>query len=78
MRNFKISSRQIKKEGAIFLVSLLASFGLNIYSVYKSETEWTASVDQIPMIVIVAGLIYILVVIFRLIFILFERLTKSK
>ncbi len=78
MKDTKITGSKIKKEVVIFLFCLLASAGLNVYSIFKLETDWSELISQLPMVLFISIIIYILVLTFRLIFIVFERLTKSK
>lgn len=76
MKDIIISGYRIKKELIILLVCFLASFGLNIYSIAKFETDWSELIGQLHIVILVSLVIYFLVLAFRLVFLGLHKLIK--
>ncbi|NOR75382.1 MAG: hypothetical protein GQ525_09500 [Draconibacterium sp.] len=77
MKDITISGKRIKKELIIFAVSLAAAFVLNIYAISKFNTDWNEIVNQLHIVFLIGGIIYFLVLVFRLIFFGISSLTKK-
>jgi len=69
---------KIKKEFIIFAVCFIASAGLTVYSVSRENNIIKETFDQMHIVLAISFVIYILVFIFRIIFIGFNRITKQK
>lgn len=67
MKDINITGTQIKKEIIIFLISLLAAIGLNVYSIVKYNTDWAELLGQLHTVIFIALIIYLLVAFLRLI-----------
>ena len=78
MKDITITGSRIKKEIIIVVVSLLAAIILNIYSISKFKTDWSELIGQLHVVILVAIAIYILVLIFRLIFLGIAGLIRKK
>lgn len=78
MKDIIIKGVRIKKELIILGVCLVASIGLNIYSIAKYETDWSELIGQLHIVLLLALLLYLLVGGFRLILYGIYRMTKLK
>jgi Ca2+/H+ antiporter len=78
MQNITITGARIKKEIIIFILSFIAAMGLNIYSILKFKTEWNELFSQLYVVILLAIVIYILVLVFRLMFWGITRLIQKK
>lgn len=78
MKDLKIAGKTVKRELIILVFCFIGSFGINIFSILKFETDWFELASQFPIVVFISLIIYILVLIFRLIFIGLKSLTKIK
>ncbi|MEN8117327.1 MAG: hypothetical protein ABFS16_10130 [Bacteroidota bacterium] len=61
-----IKASRIKKELITLLICFIAAFGLNIFSIVKDKTGWNELADQLDIVLLVAILLYVLVLMFRL------------
>jgi uncharacterized membrane protein len=78
MKDITITGSRIKKELIIFGICLLAATGLNTYSISKYETDWSELIGQLHIVLLIAIVIYVLVLLFRLLFLGFTQINKTK
>ncbi len=78
MKDITITGKRIKKELIILAVSLVAAFILNIYAISKFNTNWNELISQLHFVLLIAGIIYILVLVFRLLFLGMKRSIQKK
>ena len=78
MKDITITASQLRKELIIFFICFVAAFGLNIYAIAKFETDWSEMLGQLHVVLAIAAVIYLIIALFRFIFIAFIRLNKKK
>lgn len=78
MKDITIKGSRIKKELIVLAVCLVAAILLNVYAIAKYDTDWSELIGQLHIVVGVALIIYVLVLVFRLLFMGLSRLIKMK
>jgi multisubunit Na+/H+ antiporter MnhG subunit len=66
MKAKKTNRSRIKKELLVALVCLLAAFGLYLFSIVLNRTNSRGIAEQWHIVILVAVLLYILILMFRL------------
>ncbi len=77
MKDLVVTSSRLKKEGIILLICFLASVGLNIYAISKYKSDWSELISQLPIVIGITFLIYLLVFLFRLVFLSIAKLIQK-
>ena len=77
MKDLVVTSSRLKKEGIILLICFLASVGLNIYAISKYKSDWSELISQLPVVIGITFLIYLLVLLFRLVFLSIAKLIQK-
>jgi len=78
MKDIVISNKRIKREIWVFILCFVAAFGLNIYSIVKYKTEWSELIGQLPIVLLLAVVIYLLAGLLRLAVFGIVRLIQKK
>ena len=78
MKDITITASRLRKELILFIVCFLAAFGLNVYSIAKFDTDWSEMLGQLHVVFAIAIVIYLLLALFRLIFLGFSKLSQKK
>jgi multisubunit Na+/H+ antiporter MnhG subunit len=66
MKATNTNRSRIKKELLVVLVCLLAAFGLYLFSIVLNKTNSKGIAEQWHIVILVAVLIYVLILMFRL------------
>ena len=77
MKDILITRSRIKKEGIILLVCFIAAVGLNIYAIIDYQSDWSELISQIPIVIAITFLVYLLVLLFRLVFLGITKLIQK-
>lgn len=77
MKNIVITPTRLKKEGIILLVCFAGAVGLNIYAILKYQSDWSELLSQLPIVIGVTFLLYLLVLLFRLVFLGITKLIQK-
>jgi hypothetical protein len=65
MEDIIIKKNTLKREVTIWIISLVIAFGLNAYAIIRYNAPWKELVTQIPVIILISVLIYLLIFIMR-------------
>ena len=65
MEDIIIKKNTLKREITIWIISLAMAFGLNAYAIIRYNASWNELVTQIPVIILISVLIYLLIFIMR-------------
>ncbi len=77
MKDLIITSARLRKEGIILLFCFLVSLGLNIYSISRYNTDWSELISQLPVVLGITLILYLLVLLFRLVFLGITKLIQK-
>ena len=78
MKDIIIKGAIFKRELLFFLLSILIAFGMNIYAIISFETSWAELLTQLPFIILVALIIYLIILLARILFLGIYKLLKIK
>lgn len=78
LKDILIKSSTLKKEIIIWCVSLLMAIAFNIYAIIKYKANWSELLTQLPIVLLVSVLIYLLIFVFRGITNTVLKLIKNK
>lgn len=76
MKDIIITPRKLKRELFIWLLCLVAAIGLNVYSIIYYDTSWRELYTHLGYVVAISIVIYLLLWIFRGLFLLVRNLKK--
>lgn len=65
MKDILIKSGTLKREVYIWCASLLLAFAINVFAIIKYKANWNELFTQIPVVLLVSVLIYLLIFVFR-------------
>jgi hypothetical protein len=65
MKDFAIPAKRIRTELRWLLYSFIFAFILNIYSIVKLDTEWSALVAALDTVVLLSLVLYVLLIFVR-------------
>lgn len=65
MKDLVIKNSTLKKEIVIWLISLAIAIAINVYAIAKYDASWSELLSQIPVVILISVLIYLLLLIFR-------------
>ncbi len=65
MEDIITKKNTLKREATIWVISLVIAFGLNAYAIIRYNAPWNELVTQIPVIILISVLIYLLIFIMR-------------
>jgi hypothetical protein len=68
MKDVIVKGNFLKRELKVFLACFIIAFGVNVYSIIAYNTEWLELLTALHIILLLAGLIYIVTGILRTIF----------
>lgn len=66
MKDITIKSKDIRRELIIWLLLLGISFGLNIYSIIKYQSQWSELYSSLGFVIAISCTLYIAIAIIRL------------
>ena len=72
-----ITPARLKKEGSILLVCFFAGIGLNMYAISKYNFTLSELISRLHLIIAVTFIIYLLVLLFRLVFLGITKLIQK-
>jgi cell shape-determining protein MreD len=78
LKDILIKSSTLKKEIIIWCVSLLMAIAINIYAIIKYKANWSELLTQLPIVLLVSVLIYLLIFVLRGITNTVLKLIKNK
>lgn len=76
MKDIIITPRKLKREFFIWLLCLVAAIGLNIYSIIYYDTSWSELYTHLGYVVAISIGIYLILYVFRALFLLLRKLKK--
>lgn len=65
MKDIIIKSTTLKREIIIWIVALFCAVALNIYAIVKYDASWIELLTQLPVIILLSVLIYLLIIVVR-------------
>ncbi|MFA7419243.1 MAG: hypothetical protein WCZ90_06105 [Melioribacteraceae bacterium] len=65
MEDIIIKKNTLKREITIWIISLVMAFVLNAYAIIKYDASWSELLTQIPVIILISVLIYLLLFVLR-------------
>lgn len=65
MKDIIIKSTTLKREIIIWIVALCCAVALNIYAIVKYDASWIELLTQLPVIILLSVLIYLLIIVVR-------------
>ncbi|HBT85814.1 MAG TPA: hypothetical protein DEB12_07905 [Porphyromonadaceae bacterium] len=76
MKELVISSKRLKKEVLIFVISFAIAFITNIFAIIKFKTPWYEIFTQIGYVLIITLSIYFVVIFVRFIIFLIKKMVQ--
>jgi hypothetical protein len=68
MKNIIITPRQIRREVIFLIVAFVVANLMNIFAIAGYDSSWKELVTSIPILLLLSGVLYFLMGIFRLIY----------
>ena len=78
MKDIIIKEAIIRRELLFLLLSILIAFGMNIYAIITFETSWAELLTQLPFIILITLVIYLIILLARILFLGIYKLLKIK
>jgi hypothetical protein len=78
MKNIVITPRQLRREFFIWLLCFTAAIGLNIYSIIYYNTNWSELYSQIGYVFAISIAIYLILWVFRGLFLLMKYFSRKR
>ncbi len=70
MREILITSNRLKKELVSLAIMLLIALSLNVYAIIAYHTKWSELITELPVVLLIALVLYIFYTIIRIIIVL--------
>ncbi|OGU65506.1 MAG: hypothetical protein A2440_02050 [Stygiobacter sp. RIFOXYC2_FULL_38_25] len=65
MKDIIIKNTTLKREIIIWFIALFCAVALNIYAIVKYDASWIELLTQLPVIILLSVLIYLLIIVVR-------------
>jgi glucan phosphoethanolaminetransferase (alkaline phosphatase superfamily) len=65
MKDILIKGTALKREIVIWTIALVVSVGINIYAIVKYGNSWSEILTQLPVVVLISVLLYLLIWVLR-------------
>lgn len=78
MKDLVIPGRRIVREVLIFLGCFVVAFFVNVYAIHKYKTEWRELVTTLHITAAVAGVLYVLLGVLRIVICGVARVFRRK
>lgn len=78
MKDILITSAQLKKELRILFICFALAFLVNIIAIAIYKTPWYEAFTQIGYVVVITLVLYLILALFRLLFVLFRKIFNRK
>lgn len=78
MKDIIIKGAIIRRELLFLLLSIIIAFGMNIYAIITFETSWAELLTQLPFIILITLVIYLIILFARISFLGIYKLLKIK
>lgn len=77
MKDIIVKANQIRTELIIYTICFLAAMGLNIYAIATFKTDWSEIISQLPSVLGIAFVFYLVVILIRLLILGIIRIKKQ-
>lgn len=78
MKDIILKGGIIRRELLFLLLSIIIAFGMNIYAIITFETSWAELLTQLPFIILITLVIYLIILLARIISLGIYKLIKIK
>ncbi len=78
MKDIIIRGATIRRELFFFLLSFIIAFGMNLYAIITFKTLWAELLTQLPFLILVTLVIYLIILLARIVFLGINKLLRIK